>query len=460
MEFLGRADEIRNLLASYKSDEQRTVLVYGRRRIGKSELIKQSIRKSGIRSIYYECKQTTEPNNVQSLSALISEILGYPKLAFSSIEETLEFLFRTAVKEKLIVALDEYSYLRDVVKGLDSIIQSLIDKYKDSSNMKLILSGSYVDAMMSLLANGNPLFGRIDLTINLKPMDYLDSALFYPSFSNDDKVRLFSVFGGIPYYNRLIDSSKTVKENIIDLIASPGARLENEVVMYLRSEISKIVNVNEVFEALASGFSKFSDILSQSNVSSGPTLADVLDKLIRMEVVVREVPINDEGNKKKAGYFISDNMFLFYYRYVFRYPSQMNVMDPEAFFDRYISDDFESKYVPKRFEVICRQYLIRQNKEGRLAEPFERIGKYWYELPSEHRNGEFDVVTEDRKGYALYEAKFWKNSVNKDEILNEIKQVSDTGLKPYKIGFFSRSGFGNLDGLDIDAFDLKDIYGE
>ncbi|MDD3163695.1 MAG: AAA family ATPase, partial [Sphaerochaetaceae bacterium] len=156
----------RNLLASYKSDEQRTVLVYGRRRIGKSELIKQSIRKSGIRSIYYECKQTTEPNNVQSLSALISEILGYPKLAFSSIEETLEFLFRTAVKEKLIVALDEYSYLRDVVKGLDSIIQSLIDKYKDSSNMKLILSGSYVDAMMSLLANGNPLFGRIDLTIN------------------------------------------------------------------------------------------------------------------------------------------------------------------------------------------------------------------------------------------------------------------------------------------------------
>lgn len=92
------------------------------------------------------------------------------------------------------------------------------------------------------------------MTLNLKPMDYYESALFYPEFTEEDKVRLFSVFGGIPYYNRLIDGQKSVRENIIELIASPGARLENEVSMYLNSEISKITNANEVFEALAKDF--------------------------------------------------------------------------------------------------------------------------------------------------------------------------------------------------------------
>ena len=132
--------------------------------------------------------------------------------------------------------------------------------------------------------------------------------------------------------------------------------------MYLKSEISKINNANEVFEALARGFSKYSDLLSQSHVSSSPALADVLEKLIRMEVVKKEAPINDVNNKRKAGYIITDNLSLFYYRYVFRYSSQMNVMDSDVFYDRYIGDDFERQYVPRQFEEICRQYLIRQNR--------------------------------------------------------------------------------------------------
>ncbi len=146
-------------------------------------------------------------------------------------------------------------------------------------------------------------------------MDYYESAPFYAGFSDEDKVRLYSVFGGVPYYNRLIDPEDTVRENIVRLIASPGARLENEVSMYLNSEISKITNTNEVFETLAKGFSRYKDILDQSHVSSGPTLVDVLEKLMRMEVVKREVPINDENNRRKAGYYISDNLSLFYYKY-------------------------------------------------------------------------------------------------------------------------------------------------
>ena len=316
--FYGRENERKKLHRMFLSDGQMISLIYGRRRIGKSELIKQALKETDIKSIYYECKQTTERNNVDSLAELIAEIFDFPKPAFENIEALLQFLFKMSEKEPMILVLDEYPYLRENAKGLDSILQSLIDHYKDTSNMKFIVCGSYVDTMKALLEKQNPLYGRIDLTLNLKPMDYYESALFYPEFTEEDKVRLFSVFGGIPYYNRLIDGQKSVRENIIELIASPGARLENEVSMYLNSEISKITNANEVFEALAKGFSRYKDILDQSNVSSGPALVDILDKLMRMDVVSKEAPINDENNKKKSGYFISDNLSLFYYKYIFR----------------------------------------------------------------------------------------------------------------------------------------------
>jgi len=458
VEFYGRIPERKKLTKALTAEGCRLSLIYGRRRVGKSELIKQVLREIPCKSIYYECKQTTQINNTDSLAVLIGEALGFPRPAFSGIEELLTFLFRQAQHQNLILVLDEYPYLRETVKGLDSILQSLIDTCREQSGLKLVLCGSYVDTMKSLLLRENPLFGRVDLTIDLKPMDYYDSALFYPGFSAEDRVRLYSVFGGIPYYNRLIDPQLSVRENIIELISSPGARLENEVVMYLKSEIARITNANEVFETLARGFSRFSDILNQSHVSSGPTLVDVLDKLIRMEVVKKESPINDENNKRKTGYYITDNLSLFYYRYIFRYLSQMNIMDPDAFFDRYIASDFEAGYVPRIFESICRQYLIRRNRSGLIEPPFFRIGKYYYDDPVQKTNGEFDVVTEDETGFVFYEAKFRKEPLTAGMIREEIRQVRSCGLTCSRYGFFSRSGFA----CDADSgqifYTLQDLY--
>mgnify|MGYP004517989379 FL=1 len=456
--FYGRENERKKLHRMFLSDGQMISLIYGRRRIGKSELIKQALKETDIKSIYYECKQTTERNNVDSLAELIAEIFDFPKPAFENIEALLQFLFKMSEKEPMILVLDEYPYLRENSKGLDSILQSLIDHYKDTSNMKFIVCGSYVDTMKGLLEKQNPLYGRIDLTLNLKSMDYYESALFYPEFTEEDKVRLFSVFGGIPYYNRLIDGQKSVRENIIELIASPGARLENEVSMYLNSEISKITNANEVFEALAKGFSRYKDILDQSNVSSGPALVDILDKLMRMDVVSKEAPINDENNKKKSGYFISDNLSLFYYKYIFRNMSRMNIMDSDVFYDRYIAEDFETKYVPKSFERICKQYLIRKNRKGLMDEVFEKIGKYYYDDPIEKRNGEFDIVTLDDRGYIFYEAKFRKEPVTENVVQNEIRQVEQTGLECYKYGFFSKSGFSCEEEENRILIELKELY--
>ena len=348
--------------------------------------------------------------------------------------------------------------MHETVPGIDSILQSLIDRYKDTGKLKLILCGSYVDVMKSLLQKENPLYGRIDLSIDLKPMDYYESALFYPNFSCEDKVRLYSVFGGIPYYNRQIDDRLSVRENIMELISAPGARLENEVGMYLKSEISKITNANEVFEALAGGCSKYSDILSKSHVSSGPTLVDVLEKLIKMELVERQVPINAPENRRRANYRIVDNMSLFYYRYIFRYSSQRNNLNEDVFYERYIDRDFEERYVPHVFESVCRQYLIRMNRAGRIEPPFDVIGKYYYDDPVSHTNSEFDIVTQDPKGYIFYEAKFRGEPLSAAIIYKELSQVRATGLDCYKYGFLSRSGFRTAPEDNMIFIPLEDLY--
>lgn len=458
MKFIGRTLEIKKLNKLIQTNEFNFTLIYGRRRVGKSELVKQTLKTSKVRSIYYECKQVAEGSNTNSICDLISDIFQLPKLGYTNIEDILQYIFDLSSSEKLILVLDEYPYLRESVKGMDSILQSLIDKNKDSSKLSLIILGSYVDVMRSLLEHSNPLYGRVDLTIDLKQMDYYESSLFYPNFSDEDKVKIYSVFGGIPYFNKLIDDSKSVKENIIELIASPDARLANEVTMYLSSEISKIVNANEVFEALARGYSKFSDVLSQSHVSSAPTLVDVFDKLIRMEVVEKTAPINDVNSKRKSGYYISDNLSRFYFRYVFRYSSQMSIMDSEVYYKKYIEKDFEEEYVPHVFESVCKQYLIRLNRIGAIEPVFEKIGKYYYDDPINHKNGKFDVVTEDENGYIFYEVKFTKTPINDAIIQKEINQIQATGLKCYKYVFVSRSGFNCKKYDNVSFIDLKDMY--
>lgn len=463
MKFIGRKEQLKKLNRAIantnKEEAMQTVLIYGRRRVGKSELVKQLLKSTTCQSIYYECKQVAEESNAQGICNILSEELHLPKLGYQSIEEVLEYIFQRSCEENMIFVLDEYPYLRENIKGMDSILQAMIDKYRDSAKLTFIILGSFVEIMRNLMEPSNPLYGRIDLTINLKPMDYYESTEFYPAFSEEDRIKIYSVFGGIPYYNRLVDDSISVEENLLELLVAPEARLENEVSMYLNAEISKITNANEVFEALSRGYTKYKDILDQSHVSSGPTLVDVLDKLSKMEVVEKRTPINDEGNKRKASYHISDPLSAFYYRYIFRYASQRKIMDPSIFYEKYIREDFESFYVPHYFEEICKQYLIRKNRAGEISPVIEKIGKYYYDLPSEKRNGEFDVVTQDENGYVFYEVKFRKETIPTAIVREEIEQVKATGMNCHKYVFVSKSPV-DLEGIEetVEVIRLTNLW--
>ena len=137
-------------------------------------------------------------------------------------------------------------------------------------------------------------------------------------------------------------------------------------------------------------------------------------------------------------------------------------MSENHFYEKYINDDFEKKYVPKIFEKVCKEYLIRQNLKGKLEEPFEKIGKYYYDNPIEKTNGEFDVVTWSQKGYVFYEAKFTNEPISSKVINKEIEQVNNSGLTAIRYGFISKSGFKTIRNNSIikitldDLFDLKD----
>ncbi len=458
MEFIGRDNELSLLNSLIKSDKFESVLIYGRRRIGKSELIKQCLETNDVSGIYYESKQTSEQNNLISFSNVVSYSLKMPPLAFENIEKLLDFIFTQSINQKIILVIDEYPFLKAKVDGMDSILQTLIDKYQNSSKLKLIICGSYIQVMKELLSVHNPLYGRIKNSIDVLPMNYYDSAKFYNKFSNADKVTLYSVFGGVPYYNSLIDDNKTAKENIIDLIASKDSSLFHEIPSFLNAEISRIVNANEVFEVLGKGYRKFVDIVDKSHVSSGPSTIDVLDQLISLRLVEKRSPINVENNRKKSGYYICDNLALFYYKYIFTNQSIINVMNKSDFFDSFIKEDLYSMFVPKQFENICKEYLIKENIAGKLNTPFYKIGTYYYDDPKNKTNGEFDVVTLDSNGYIFYECKYKDKAINNQTIYKEIQQVKSAGLNCYKYGFFSKSGYVEKSDDNIIQYTLDDLY--
>lgn len=457
MKFIGRKDELSRLSEAYSSKEYEGILIYGRRRIGKSELIKQSLKEVSCPFIYYECTKVSEKSNTEAFSELIGETFDIPTPSFKSFGAALEYLFQRSQKEKLIVVIDEYPYLREKIAECDSVFQKVIDTYAMNCTMKLILCGSYVEIMKKLMNEDNPLHKRIGLNINLKQMNYYESALFYPNYSNEDKVKIYSVFGGIPYYNRYVDDSKTVKENIITLVASQGARFEKDPEIALEAEISKMANANEVFLSIARGNAKFSDILNSSKVSSSPSLVDTLKKLISMDVVKKEFPINNEA-EKKSYYAISDRLSKFYYKYIFPKASYFSVMPAEAFYEEFISENFETQFVPKEFEEISKQYLIRKNKEGLIKPALYKVGKYYYDDAKNKRNGEFDVVTLDKYGYTFYEVKFTKSPID-DAVVNEEKtQLSKAGISYNRLGFISKSGFRIDDNENYIVISIEDMY--
>ena len=456
MKFIGRIEEIKRINKLINEPKQNNILIYGRRRIGKSFLIKKALENYNGLVIHYQCKDINYSNTLEELSLLIKTKMNLQyEINFKTIDLILDFLFKQ--EKDIVFVLDEYSYLCNKIEGLDSIIQNKIDTYKYDSKLKIILSGSQIEIMKNMIEYGNPLYGRFTDIIELKEHNYLESSEYYPSFSNEDKVMLYSVFGGEPLYNSLIDESKSALDNIKELIIKENSFVELNINNMLNAELSKIKLGNDVLQAIALGVRKNDDLVSKARAENSAALNHVLKKLLKLDLIKKISPINDENNKKKTMYFINNNPLRFYYKYLYRYSNERSNMFIDDFYNQFISDDFNTQYIPNIFEDITKQYLIIQNKERKIDPPFNKIGTYWYDDKVNKTNGQFDVVTFDKNGYIFYEVKYIDNKISKSIVEEEKRQLSLIEIPYYNLGFVSKKGFDNIKDNYI-LISLDDIY--
>ena len=365
-----------------------------------------------------------------------------------------------SVDNEYVLVLDEFSFLLSEDFSIESSLAAAIDKYKTKSHIHLIISGSYVGLMEKMISKGSHSYGRFNHIILLRPFNYYESSMFYPNYSSEDKIMLYSVFGGIPYFNSLIDTNKTALENIFDLVIKTDSICEYEINETVMAETTKIPVLNDLLLLIIKGKQKYSDILSDFE-SQGKGKPDYfIDKLIDMDFIEKKYSINEKNNKKKMRYYIKDNLIDFYYRYLFVAKNKELRRESEFYFNNFIKDNFLEHYIPHKFEEISKEFLLRMNILGKISPVFFDIGEYFYDNQKDGINRQLDIVTEDKKGFISYKCKYKNTPINTKDINEEEYQTSNLpNIEFYKLGFISKSGFD--ENINIDkyiCFTLDDFY--
>lgn len=457
--FIGRNEEINEIKEALDSLKFESIILYGRRRVGKTEIIKESIKNSKNIIVNYECKKTSWKINLDMITKVFVETFGYHDLSFESFDSFFDFVFKESLKKEFILVIDEFSFLLEDDFSIESSLATAIDKYKNDSKLKLIISGSYVNMMTKMIEYGSHSYGRFNHILAIRPFDYYLASFFYPNYSDEDKIKMFSVFGGIPYFNSFINPQKTADENIINLLVKKDSILEHEIVEMIFAETNKINLLNDLISIIGGGTTKYKDIVSKINQYNGSRPDYLLNKLIDMNIIRKVTPINDKNNNKKMYYQFEDNLIHFYYKYIFSNPFSINRADAKFFYNKFIKEDFEKEYIPKKFERISMDFLLKLNFKGFFQEIIMDIGTYSFDDAKNRMNREFDVVTKDLKGYVSYECKYTNSPVTLEIIEEEIEQTKNLDINFYKLGFISKSGFSNdVDKEKYNCFSLSDFY--
>lgn len=453
--FIGREKEMAQIKSVLNRNEKSTVLIYGKRRIGKSFLITEILKSFKCKVIYYECLNASIEENLFYFERRIRDLYQNRFLHFESFDDAFQFL--NSGREKVIVVLDEYSYLKTSggKRYVDSIFQRIIDQM--SGDIHLVMLGSFVGMMKELLEEENPLFGRFSLVMQLGALDYYESSLFYEHKTIREKIEFYSIFGGNPFVNAEIDSNEDLRTNIIRLILDPNSSVRSYLENILLSELSKTGPANMILSALSNGKKKYSEISSRIRSEIPGTLDKQLKNLILMDVISRKFPVNKMNDRKKVFYEISDNLVRFYYAYLFSNRDVLRTIGEDVFYELMIQPVIE-RFVSYRFEGIAKEYFQRIVRNGKLKGVYD-IGTYWYDDTVEKKNGEFDCVLKHQTNYSFYDVKFYAQPLEKNLCVQEEKEVRrlaasfDIG----KIGFISASGF-DFESENYDLIRAEQMY--
>lgn len=434
--FIGREEELALLREEHIG---KAVMVYGKRRVGKTTLILKALEQCSYQTVYFECLKGTMQDNIAGFVQELVRIKVLPvPLAFSSLQDVFAYL--NTMPQKMVVVVDEYTHLYAMNDSgvVDSVFQSIIDNRL--SNIELILSGSHIGMMKDLLQEKNPLYGRFAASIKLEELNYLDAAKFYPDKSAYDKVAHYAVFGGSPFINQALNPVATLRENIIDTVLNPMSSVYLYASQLVFADNALNVNAERIFFALGNDRKRYTEIEDALGVKKTGNLAKQIKTLTDHEILSRSIPINKPNDNKKATYELSDNLLRFYYTFVYKNTSALQVLGAEAFYDEFIAPVL-TDFITLRFEGICRDYFSLQVRSGRMN-GVRNIGSYYLDTAVRCENKEFPIAVELADGYAVYLAKCSTQPMTLDEIHSEAQRmegVNDPGIK--QLGFISINGF-------------------
>ena len=442
--FIGREKELDKLEHLYARDQFECVIVYGRRRVGKTTLINQFCQ--GKPFIYFTGIESSSKINLEIFSqSLLS--FSMPEMStkpvFENFASALDYLAELALTQRVVLVIDEYPFLASSENAISSILQACIDQKLKQGRLFLILCGSSMSFMeQQVLGYQSPLYGRRTAQFKLQHFDYLDSSRCDPYFSLGDQALLYGITGGIPQYLDQFDPGKSIKENVIEKLLDDTAYLFEEPGNLLKQELREPQVYNAIITAIARGSSRLNDIALKAGIMTS-TCSIYLQSLISLGIVRKEHPAGDEKSRKSI-YLLEDHLFYFWYRFVSNHISNVVIGKGSMLYDLLIEPNLND-YMGRIFEKICQEYLLRWNGTESLPFFFTSIGRWWGTNPEKKGQVEIDLVARSSKEdkILLAECKY-RNEPMGIAVLKELVDKSHFlhhGLKETYFFLFSKSGF-------------------
>ena len=448
MKFLGREKEILDLEKEYARDGG-FVVIYGRRRIGKTTLIKQFIKSKT--AFYFLATKEVESQSMKRFAGVIARTTGnsvMQKAAFSDWLDLFQAVADYKPNEKKVLVIDEFPYLLMVNDSFPSILQNAWDEILKDSNVMLILCGSLISMMKKhALSYESPLYGRRTAQMRIAPLPFT-TVYENQKLSFEEAAEQYSITGGVPKYMEFFSDGQPLYEQIKENVLSKNGFLYEEPNFLLTDEVQVPTNYFSIIKVIADGNHKLGTIAGILGLETS-ALTPYLKTLSELGFIEKQVPVTEKNAEKtrKGLYFISDNFLRFWFRYVYPYKGELELDNTQISLDE-LDKDFKEKFVAFAYEDICKEIFARLCSDKAIDFTPSKIGSYW--LNDKSGNTQIDVMAVDTVNKRLFagECKYHNQPIDADVYFELVKKVDNSSeiksaFKGYTViyGVFSKSGF-------------------
>lgn len=448
MKFLGREKEILVLEKEYNRDSG-FVVIYGRRRIGKTTLIKQFIKSKT--AFYFLATKEVESQSMKRFAGVIARTTGnsvLQKAAFSDWLDLFQAVADYKPNEKKVLVIDEFPYLVKVNDSFPSILQNAWDEILKDSNVMLILCGSLISMMKKhALSYESPLYGRRTAQMRIAPLPFT-TVYENQKLSFEEAAEQYSITGGVPKYMEFFSDGQPLYEQIKENVLSKNGFLYEEPNFLLTDEVQVPTNYFSIIKVIADGNHKLGTIAGILGLETS-ALTPYLKTLSELGFIEKQVPVTEKNAEKtrKGLYFISDNFLRFWFRYVYPYKGELELDNTQISLDE-LDKDFKEKFVAFAYEDICKEIFARLCSDKAIDFTPSKIGSYW--LNDKSGNTQIDVMAVDTVNKRLFagECKYHNQPIDADVYFELVKKVDNSSeiksaFKGYTViyGVFSKSGF-------------------